>query len=106
MTLLIGLIGAVIGAGASILTMWIQTRVQARRDRLRLASELALDEFRIHLEHATKQGKPANVQPLVSYIYFHLELSKLVERGAVTVESLRDLTREQKEVESFFINRA
>ena len=49
---IIGLLGALIGAGASILGMHIQQRNQNRRDLVKLATEIVIDDYNRRLKVA------------------------------------------------------
>src|SRR5262245_22837462 len=44
--LISGLVGAVIGSASSIITMYIQTRVRDRRERLEQVSRLAIESWK------------------------------------------------------------
>ena len=52
MTGAFGLIGALIGAGASVLTVYFQLQIQDRRALLRQAVELAEADYRYRVEHS------------------------------------------------------
>jgi hypothetical protein len=49
--LLSALAGALIGLAASIITVIVQARFGERRERIRQAATLALEELKIQLEH-------------------------------------------------------
>jgi hypothetical protein len=97
-SLIIGVIGAFIGAGASILTIWIQTRSQANRDRMRLVMELALEDYKQTIELARATGRPFNAPPVTLYLHYHLELAKLMEKGSLNTVELEILTRENRDL--------
>jgi len=82
-SLIVGLVGAIIGASASIATVWIQGKVQDRRERLKLVTELALEDYKIRLQH----GKPGTkIVPVSLFIDFHVRLSRELEKGPLTPE--------------------
>ena len=92
-SLLIGLAGALIGASASIATVWIQGMVQDRRERLRLVTELALEDYKIQLKHAAPGSR---VLPISMFIDFHLRLAREFERGVLTPERYEKVFRENE----------
>ena len=47
-----GLIGALIGAAASVMTVYFQTKIQDRRALLRHAAELAQADYELRVEKA------------------------------------------------------
>lgn len=93
-SLLSGLIGALVGAAASILTMWVQQRFQSKRDNARLASEIALKEFEHALQQSqafSKAGHEVEIAPVTVYIAHHAKLLELILQGELTPKAVRDL---------------
>ena len=93
---LAGLVGALIGAAASIATIVIQARVQARRDRTKEALVLALEDWKAKLELAKDRGGLA--LPMAVYVHYHMKLLELAEKGDLTGESMKALSAEQSEL--------
>ena len=93
-----GLAGAVIGALASIAAMWIQARTQDRRERLRHAADLALEDYKFQLDLATKSGKKVSIPPVVLFLHYHIELMDLMEKGKLTAENLKYLAESNNEI--------
>jgi len=86
-----GFVGAVLGAGASIATVWIQQRAQEKRDRARLAIDAAVKEFEAaekYAEFTAKHGGRLITRDLAYYILLHTRLSDHLLSG-------RDITKEQ-----------
>jgi hypothetical protein len=84
-----GLIGAVIGAAASIAVVWIQTSKQDRRAALTQAAELALADYKTRMENAP-QG--TRFPPASIFIAYQWEVMKLIERGKFTPEAYKALS--------------
>ena len=87
------LLGAIIGAGASIATVWIQSRQQATRDRARLAADLAMHDYTTLLDLAKSSGKPFQQNPLILFVHYHMELTKLIEAGELTPAKVERLSK-------------
>ena len=89
------LLGALIGALASIGTVYVQQRQQSRRDRLKMAVELAIQDYQHNLElarvSASSTGLAAFVAPLDSYVVCHANLLDALVEGSVTPEKIAEL---------------
>ena len=88
--LLIGLIGASIGASASIITVIVQSHYQNRRELSRLSAQIALEEYKIHWDAVKDTG--GKLFPLLGFLYYNRELLKLAEKNELTVDRLKELT--------------
>jgi hypothetical protein len=84
-----GLVGALIGAASSVLTVWIQAKTQDRRAALAQAAELALADYKLRMENA-----PAGAAfgPASIFIAYQVEVMKLIENGEFTPEAFRALS--------------
>ncbi len=89
------LAGAVIGSLSAIATVYIQGLLQNKRERTRLALEVAMQDQKHMAEHA-KGG--TIIYPLSVWVYFHWKLIDLIERNKLTPDSLRKLQESLKEV--------
>ena len=96
--LITGLIGALIGAGTSIVTIWLQLKSQERRERVKLASELALEDVKQTLEIAKTLNKRSSIPPLSVYQHYHLQVLDALEKRALTKEKLQEIMKENKSV--------
>jgi hypothetical protein len=72
--LLSALAGAFIGSLSSIITLVVQGRAESRRNRYRLATELALQEYKFRWGIIEKAG--GVLPPFSSFLHHHLELTK------------------------------
>jgi len=99
-TLLAGLVGALIGAAASIATVTVQAHYQARRERMRVAVEAGIADFKGALEISKRHSGPGPLQlfPLSAFIHFHAEVLEALESGSLTPETTREIYRRQGEV--------
>ena len=103
-TLLVGVFGALLGAGGSLGAMWIQTQAQARRDRARMGIDMAMMEFRLQLDRAEKQTGHKVVQPLPSFLHYYVGLARLIEDDNLSVKSLKRLGDERDQLVEHFMN--
>lgn len=92
MPLIYGLIGAVIGAAASIGTIWIQQIHQNRRDRAKLIVEAAIRDKTSADETARflakeNPGKQILIKDLSYYIVLHSGLMDIIEKPKKIRES-------------------
>lgn len=75
--LLSALAGAIIGSLSSIATILIPAKINDRRERLRQAVSMAMEEFKIQIANAN--GKA--VLPFSSFLHHHVAVLQAVEEG-------------------------
>ena len=97
-----GLLGAVIGALASVGAMYVQQKQQNRRDRLKMAVDLAIQDYSRDMELAKAKNGGALVAPLDSYVICHANLLDALADGAVTPEKIRELAQERDKILAAF----
>jgi hypothetical protein len=86
--LLSALAGAVIGSLSSIATIYIQAKVGERRERIRQAAMLALEDVKLQVAHA----KPGTaVFPITIYLHHQLAVLKAIEENDLTPDRLRKI---------------
>jgi hypothetical protein len=86
--LLSALGGAIVGSLSSIATLLIQARIGERRERIRQAAMMALEELKIQLAHAPPG---TGVFPISVYLYHHLAILQAVEENDLTPDRLRKI---------------
>lgn len=85
-----GLAGALLGALASTLGVFVNGRLETRRQLSKLAYEAALKDWEGAVGLVAKGG-PRTVMPLTSYIYFHAHYMQLISTGKLTKKGLEKL---------------
>jgi hypothetical protein len=90
------LLGALIGASASVVTMLIQSKIHDKRERMRLIKELAIHDFEKSIEIGKATGRGFNVIPLVVYMHYHSKLLEAMEKDELTPEVAKKLYDESK----------
>lgn len=92
-----GLIGALIGAGASIATTYVQARSEVKRAKILQATNIALEDYKLRLDVAMARG--GRMPPLGVFLAYYLDLlSKLEKKGPLTPAVLQQMSAEQDEL--------
>jgi hypothetical protein len=100
--LITGFGGVLIGSLSTVATVFLQLRSQDRRERLRQAATLALEEFKVHVGLAQSGGRP-NVMPISVLCHFHAEVLAALDRGDLTVETMKGIMQRNGELANLAI---
>lgn len=96
-------LGAIIGAGSSIATMLIREHFQTKRDRVRIASELAIKEYDHDIEEAKGTPEGGLIPPLSAYLIYHANLlEELLKKEKINVDKIRELSKEKDRIANAF----
>ena len=95
-----GLVGALIGSMASVVTMLIQSKIKDRRDRMQQVTSLAIEHYKVALEDTRKRG--GGVLPPSAFASYYLQFVELMESGRLNAETLSALNKEQSKIEAIF----
>jgi hypothetical protein len=90
---LAALLGALVGAGASVIAMLIQQRYQNKRELLKIAADLALREYDRRAELLLQTGG-GRMPPISAYVHYQMRVLEHMARGTFTPETIRTLTEE------------
>jgi DNA repair exonuclease SbcCD ATPase subunit len=96
--LISGFMGAIIGALSSIVAIWIQQKAQSKRDKLKLASEMAKDDHKLAHELAKEHNIRAKIFPVLTYQHFHYEILSALENGKLNDKKLQEIQNKNKEL--------
>lgn len=91
---LIVLSATLVGALASIATVWVQLNNKQRADVTRMAAELAIEDHRTALEAGRASGRPYKLAPLSAYVLIHSHLLRSIYSGPVSEKDIERLRRE------------
>lgn len=94
--LISALVGALIGAAASVITIIVQSHYQTKRDLTKEAIALALEDWKTRLAIITQEGGSAH--PLAVFVQYHTKLIHLAAEGKITPEAIRGLNIEQEKL--------
>jgi hypothetical protein len=82
--------GALIGSASSVATIVVQAKLNDRRERVRQAAMLAVEEIKLRVPHS--QGK--SFFPIGVYVHYQFEILQALEKGDLTAERLREIANE------------
>jgi len=99
-SLISGFVGAIIGAAGSVLTILIREHYQSKRDRVRVAADLAMRDFELAMEHSKRIPGKFQVYPLTSYLLYHRKLLGILEKRDASPEELKKVFDEHKRIDS------
>ena len=91
--LLSALAGALIGSLTSIATIYIQGRTSERRERIRQASTMAMEQLKLQAEHAPPG---TGIFPISIYLHNQLAVLDALEKNKLTPDRLREIAAENQ----------
>jgi uncharacterized iron-regulated protein len=98
-TLLAGLCGSLLGGAASVLTVFVQTNAQRKRDLLKMATDLAVKDYELMDAAYMRNGEAYIRPPLVLHIHYHTGLMKLIHDGNFNDASYNKLVAENRRLQ-------
>ena len=93
LALVSGLVGALIGACASVVAITIQNHYQTKREMQKLAIEIAMEEYRARLRGEFGDIDPTPGPILVAY---YAKLTRLAADDKLTPDAIRQLFDSQR----------
>jgi hypothetical protein len=96
-TALAGFLGALLGASASLLGLVIQQHYQTKRERIKIAADLGLSEYKSGLEIFLKRGG-VTLPPVSLYVIYHARLLEEMAKGKINKERIETLNNEYEEL--------
>jgi len=94
---LAALLGALIGAAASIATIVIQQRYQNKRELLKIAAEIALQDYKRRLEALDKSGG-GRIPPISAFVHYQMQVLEHMAAGTFTPETIKKLSEENDHI--------
>jgi len=94
---LAALLGALVGAAASMGAMWIQQRHQTKRDLLKIAAELAQEDWKQRFDILSKHGA-VNMPPVSVFVHYHAKVLEAMANGTYSPEMIQQLSEAQEAV--------
>jgi hypothetical protein len=86
--LLSALAGAIVGSASSIATIVFQAKIGERRERIRQAMTLAMEDLKLQVAHA----RPGTaVFPISIYLHHQMEILKAIEEEDLTPARFRKI---------------
>jgi hypothetical protein len=102
---LAALAGALIGSISSIGTIYVQSKISAKRERMKQAVELAIEDHRAAravTEILRQAGRDVDLPPLTAFLHYHEEILRAYDSGDVTPQVLRRVREKNKAVMDAF----
>lgn len=90
------LVGALIGGAASVITVIVQSHYQNRRELVKQAASLALEDWKTRMSIVVEKGGSA--LPLSVFLQYHTKLIELAEQDRITPDSILLLHNEQEDL--------
>jgi hypothetical protein len=81
----------------------IQQHYQTKRERIKIAADLGLNEYQTDLTLAKEAGG-GHIAPVSAYVIFYARLLEEMSNGCVTQETIEKLTEEKKKLLAAFPN--
>ena len=95
------LLGALIGAAASVITIMIQQRYQNKRDLIKIASDLALADYNRRCEAIAERGG-GKIPPISAFVHYHAQVIEHMADGTFTPEVINALSDENDRIISAY----
>ena len=100
--ILAAIIGGTFGGGITLLVTYIQSKNNLKRDYIKIAHELALEEYRTHFEVAKMQR--TMIPPIeANMAYYTLFVHELKQKD-FSVEKLKEFRKVQKEINEVYMD--
>lgn len=84
------LLGALIGAAGSAFAIFVQHKYQHRRDLLKIAADLAREDWKNRYELLSTGGK---ISPVSAFVSYHFEVLLAMESGEFDEEKVKELSQ-------------
>ncbi len=92
--LITGILGAFIGAAASVITIVIQTKVADKREKSKIITQVAMEDYKFVYEALKNANVKDNMPPITTYFHYHSEVLKLIEEDKLTSDSIIKLKKQ------------
>ena len=86
-----GLIGALIGGAASVITVFVQSRHEQIRHRTDVICDMAMKESEQVYERMLKAGLKGRMPPPVVWMHYYAKVLKLIEAGDLDTDAYKKI---------------
>lgn len=97
--LLSGFIGAILGGAFSLAGIWVQQRLQTKRERTKLATEIALKQYQYTIEEKQTPLERKMVPPFVVWQHINLRVLEAMDSGKLDEATIYQIWKESDELE-------
>jgi len=99
---IIGLLGVLVGSFGSILMIYVQSKIQDRRERTKLIVDTALGEYKELIDLAKKQSGKSTIMPLTGTIHWYSKIFEMVDSNNFNEKNLKNLFIENNKIIEVF----
>jgi hypothetical protein len=96
-TTIAALLGALIGSSASIVTMIIQQRYQNKRELLKIAADLALQDYKRRFDFLNDSGG-GRMPPISAFVHYQMQVLEHMSAGTFNPETIKSLSEEYERI--------
>jgi len=82
--------------------MVIQQRYQNKRELLKIAADLALQDYKRRFELLEKSGGPVRMPPISAFVHYQLRVLEHMAAGTFTPETIKTLSEEYDHILSAY----
>ena len=93
------LAGAIIGGAITLIANLIQAKNQIKSDYIKIASELAKEDF-AHIKTYAKPGQI--ILPIESFMTYYIKYIQIIQSKNFKIENLKQLRNIRKEIMKFY----
>lgn len=86
-----GFLGALLGATIPVVIMKMQITAQAKRDRINLSTNLAIEDYKMQIEISNQNKMFKKLPPISSYQYFHIQILNALEKDILSNDLVKHM---------------
>lgn len=103
---LYALFGALMGAGASVIAMLIQQKYQHKRDLLKIATEVARDDWNNRNHYLQEELEGGSMPPVSVFIHYHYRVLIELSKGDFSDRVISQISDEQDRIVQAYKSRS
>lgn len=94
------IIGGAFGGGVTLLVTYIQSKNNLKRDYIKIAHELALEEYRTIIDETKKRG--GVVAPIEANMAYYILFVQTLKRKDFSPEKLKEFRKVHKQINQIY----
>ncbi len=98
------LIGTFVGGSITFIINYLQNKNQTSRDYIRIAYEMAKEDYNHAIDLAKLSGKPKKILPIESYLLYYIRYIKLIQKKDFEIENLEQLNNFRSKISDYYFN--
>lgn len=101
-TMLAALIGGIFGGGITVIVTYIQSKNNLNRDYIKIAHELAVEEYRTHFEIIKSKGSGGELKPIEANMAYYMLFVRILEQKDFSPEKLKEFRETRIEINQIY----